>query len=234
MIDRLNSILGDSGLFVRGGFYPGPGDGVPDLPDGGEAGTVVLIGNAGPDMWRVFEREADLSHRNPLDSWLRPIIDDAARAVGAHVVLPNSGPPFVPLQDWAARAEPVNRSPVGILIHPLFGLWHVYRAALLFADCLELPPRDDAASPCETCVARPCLKVCPADAFLPDRFDAPACVSHVESEAGTNCRDRGCLARRACPVGRDYLHVPDQQMFHTAALLRAVKSGYGLKPDSGK
>ena len=114
------------------------------------------------------------------------------------------------------------------MLHPEFGLWHVYRAALLFRDRIELPPRIEAPSPCDTCGKKPCLAVCPADAFRPDRFDARACSSHVESAAGTNCRDRGCLARRACPVGRDYLYGNDQQAFHTAAMLAAVKLGYGL------
>lgn len=230
MLDRLNDILNVHGLFVRGGFHPGLEDDVPALPDGGETGTVILIGNAGAEMWHAFSEMADTGTKNPLDSWLRPIIEDAAAAVDAHALFPNSGPPFIPIQDWAQRAEPVDRSPLGIMIHPEFGLWHVYRAAFLFAGRVALPPRGDAASPCDSCVAKPCLKVCPADAFLPDRFDAPACAAHVESDAGTNCRDRGCLARRACPAGRDYLYVTDQQKFHTAAMLRAVKSGYGRKP----
>lgn len=231
MIDQLDEILRPSGLFVRGGFYPEPEDGVSVLPGGDAARTVVLIGNAGAGMWQAFAQDADLTARHPLDTWLRPRIEAAAEALGACPVFPNSGPPFVPIQDWAARAEPVYRSPIGIMIHPRFGLWHVYRAVFLFADRLELPQRADEDSPCDSCVAKPCLKVCPADAFLPDRFDAPACVSHVESDTGSNCRDRGCLARRACPIGRDYLYAPDQQKFHTAAMMWAVKSGFG--GDSG-
>jgi hypothetical protein len=227
MIDRLNTVLGDSGLFVRGGFYPTPDDAVPPLPDGSAAGTVVLVGNAGTAMWAAFAQTGDRSGRHPLDTWLRPRIQAAAASVGAHPVFPNSGPPFVPVQDWAARAEPVYRSPIGIMIHPEFGLWHVYRGAFLFADRIDLPPREDSASPCESCAKKPCLSVCPADAFLPDRFDAPACAAHVESAAGVNCRERGCLARRACPVGRDFLYERDQQAFHTAAMLGAVKRGYG-------
>ena len=229
MIDHLNDILRPAGLFVRGGFHPEPDDDIPDLPGGGRAGTVVLIGNAGADMWRAFSIAADMSARNPLDNWLRTKIDGAAGAVGAHVVLPNSGPPFVPIHEWAARAEPVYRSPIGIMIHSEFGLWHAYRAALLFPGRIALPSRGSDDSPCDTCARKSCLKVCPADAFLTDRFDASACAAHLESHAGTNCRVGGCLARRACPVGREYLYVPDQQKFHTAAMLRAVRSGYGLE-----
>ena len=231
MIDRLNTVLSESGLFVRGGFYPMLGDTVPSLPDGSAAGTVILVGNAGTAMWEAFAQTGDRSIRNPLDTWLRPRILAAAASVGAYPVFPNGGPPFVPVQDWAVRAEPVYRSPIGIMIHPEFGLWHVYRGAFLFADRIDLPPRQDSASPCESCEKKPCLSVCPADAFLPDRFDAPACAVHVESAAGVNCRERGCLARRACPVGRDFLYERDQQAFHTAAMLAAVKRGYGQTRD---
>jgi hypothetical protein len=231
MIDRLNDSLAGSGMFVRGGFYPDAADNVPALPDGSPPQTVILIGNAGPDMWHAFQRDADLSVRHPLDSWIRPKIEEVAATVGAHPVLPNDGPPFVPMQDWAARVEAVHRSPVGIMIHPEFGLWHVYRGALLFAGRIALPTREAQSSPCDTCANRPCLSVCPANAFLPDRFDAPACADHVESVAGTNCRERGCLARRACPVGREYQYVRDQQEFHTAAMVRAVRRGYGAAGD---
>jgi hypothetical protein len=227
MIDRLNSLLEASGLFVRGGFYPDDGDGVPTLANGEAAGTVLLIGNAGAAMWQVFQSEGNLTARHPQDTWLRPKIENVAEAVGAQPVFPNDGPPFVPVQDWAMKAEPVYRSPIGILIHPEFGLWHVYRGALLFEDRIELPARENVPSSCDSCAKKPCLSVCPADAFLPGRFDAPACAAHVESAAGANCRERGCLARRACPVGKDYLYVREQQAFHTAAMLAAVKRGYG-------
>lgn len=229
MIDKLNALLTGAGLFVRAGFQSVPADGVPPLADGSPASTVILIGNAGGDMWQAFDAQADRTLRHPLDNWLRPEIERVAADVGAMPVFPNDGPPFVPVQDWAVRAEPVYRSPIGIMIHPQFGLWHVYRAALLFSQEIDLPPRADVPSPCDSCEAKPCLSVCPADAFLPDRFDAQACVSHVDSAAGTVCRERGCLARRACPVGRDYLYGQDQQAFHTAALTAAVKRGYGVK-----
>ena len=230
MMEELNSLLYPAGLFYRGGFHPAPEDGVPALPNGKTAGTVLLIGNAGTPLWRAFDDEAERSIRNPLDTWLRRKIEIVADSIGATAVMPNDGPPFVPVQDWAMRAEPVYRSPIGILIHPDYGLWHVYRAALLFEDKLELPPPADKPNPCDTCAKKPCLAVCPADAFLPDSFKAEACADHVESADGTNCRNRGCLARRACPVGRNYLYEPAQQAFHTKAMVRAVRRGFGGKP----
>lgn len=224
MLQRLDGLLRPAGLFVRGGFHPGPADRAPPLEDGAQPGTLVLVGNAGASLWRRFTSDADMAADHPLDRWLRPRIRGAAREAGAEaVVFPEDGPPYPPLQDWAVKGDDVHRSPIGILIHPEFGLWHVYRAALLFRERLALPGRGSGASPCDRCEGRPCLAVCPADAFLPDRFDAASCVSHVESAEGANCLQRGCLARRACPVGRRYRYVPRQQAFHTAAMVRAAR-----------
>lgn len=228
LLTAIAESLHGTGLFYRGGFHPRLDDRVPPLRDGTKAGTVLLIGNAGPALWRAFTAAVpDRTISNPLDRWLNPILDRLASTLGATLVLPNCGPNFPPIQDWAMRAEPVYRSPIGILIHPDFGLWHVYRAALLVKERIPLPPRAEAPSPCDACATRPCLKVCPAGAFKPDRFDAQACVSHVDSPAGTNCQERGCLARRACPVGRDHAYPQEAGAFHMAAVVRAVRAGYG-------
>ena len=227
MIKKLNDLLNKYGLFVRGGFFPEPGDGIPLLSNGSPTRTVVLIGNAGSALWDSFTREVHNNGRHSLDHWLTPIITKAANKVDAEPIFPNQGPPFIPLAKWAMRAESVYRSPIGILIHSTFGLWHVYRAAFLFNDKVPVPNRSDDPNPCSSCVSQPCLRVCPADAFGSDRFNAYACSSFVESEWGENCRDRGCMARRACPIGRDYSYFPAQQKFHTAAMLEAVKKGFG-------
>ena len=216
-----------AGLFVRGGFHPGPDDRVPPLPDGRDTRTVLLIGNAGPAMWQAFRAAVpDIAGREPLDRWLRPQIEDAARAAGAHPLFPNDGPPFIPIQRWALRADAVHTSPIRLLIHPEFGLWHVYRAALLFPDRIEVPPRTHTASPCDTCAKKPCLRACPVDAFA-QGFDMAGCVAHVESDAGRNCMERGCMARRACPVGRASAYPADAQAFHTAAFLRSARRMLG-------
>lgn len=220
---KLADALKPAALFLRGGFHPDTSDAVPALPNGAPAATVLLAGNAGGAMWEKFSTAGpgpDI--RNPLDSWLKPQIIAAADAVGAHAILPNDGPPYVPIQDWAMRADPIHRSPTGIMIHPEFGLWHVYRAAFLFEEWIEFPLREELPNPCLTCSGQPCLTVCPVDAFKPDRFDYKSCSDHVAGSSGVTCRERGCMARRACPVGRDYAYPRDAQEFHTAAFLRAA------------
>jgi hypothetical protein len=221
---EINRLFAGTGLFVRGAFHPAPEDGVRALGDGRPAGTVVLVGNAGKAMWEAFRREVpELAGKDPLDSWVDAHLERAAAALGADLVFATRKP-WPPIQRWAMKAGGVHRSPIGILIHPGFGLWHVYRGALMFAERLELPPPPAAeSSPCDACAKKPCLSACPADAFTPGAFDMHACVGHVESAKGKACTTGGCLARRACPVGRAHAYVPEEGAFHMAAVVRTVR-----------
>ncbi len=107
---------------------------------------------------------------NPLDRWTRRVVDPIADGLGARAAYP-FGEPRWPFQRWALRAETLHPSPLGILIHDEYGLWHAWRAALLFAERLDLPPRSDAPSPCESCAEKPCLSACPVGAFSRSGYD---------------------------------------------------------------
>jgi epoxyqueuosine reductase QueG len=108
-----------------------------------------------------------------------------------------------------------------MLIHPRFGLWHSYRGALAFAAEIATPERPEIASPCSTCAERPCLTTCPVGAFTPAGYDVEACADWLRSAKGGACLAGGCLARRACPVGREFAHTAEQAAFHMRAFLAA-------------
>lgn len=184
--------------------------------------TLVLVGNAGPEMWRRFScsPENTLSV-DPLNSFSRRVVGGLAEKFGATALFPFTGPPFLPFLRWAQKAEPVWPSPIGPLIHSEYGLWHAYRGALAFAARMELPSRPRAERPCDTCADRPCLSTCPVGAFGESGYDVPRCVAHVDSSAGAECLTGGCLARRACPVGRKYAYSAQQAEFHTRAFVEA-------------
>ncbi|MBC8241719.1 MAG: hypothetical protein H8E30_14770 [Alphaproteobacteria bacterium] len=116
------------------------------------------------------------------------------------------------------RAEPVFSSPIGPLIHPDHGLWHAYRGALAFARKLDIPERPDRSNPCDTCADKPCLSTCPVGAFAPGHYDVQGCANHLTTQAGDVCLAQGCLARRACPVGRDNAYSEVQARFHMSLL----------------
>ena len=207
--------LAQHGLLARGGFHPDDGDGVPSVP-GGPAGTVVLVGNAGPAMWKHFAGTEELRDgaSDPLDRWTRRVVGEVAAELGAAALFPFGGPSYLPFQRWAMRAEPVHPSPLGMLIHPEYGLWHAYRAALVWGERLDLPARPATPSPCDACAEKPCLTTCPVGAFTRKGYDVPTCVRHLDTPAGTDCMELGCRARRACPVGEGYRYAPMQAEFH--------------------
>jgi len=221
---EIGAALTAHGLRLRGGFHPDADDGLPAPADGSDAGTLLLVGHAGADMWRQFSASrflaGDGAGSAPLDDWSRKVIGEVATTFSALPLYPFEGPPYWPFQRWAQRAEPVHPSPLGPLIHPEFGLWHAYRGALLLPGRLPLPPVAASPSPCESCAERPCLNRCPVDAVAEGAYDVPACTGHVGGPHGGDCRERGCLARRACPVGQAYAYGPAQAAFHMAAFLR--------------
>jgi hypothetical protein len=199
-----------------------------DLP--GKARFLLLIGNAGPAMFARFRRER-FSAGDMLDDWSRHAIGRLARRIDADAVFPFDTPP-PPFLAWARRAGAAHVSPLGLNIHPRFGLWHAYRAALLFPVAFDLPPMSAGAHPCETCEGRPCLSACPVGAFTGASYHVDACVDHLVRPEGGQCMEGGCLARRACPVGRAFTYAPEQAQFHMNAFRATqVKSRGHSGPD---
>ncbi len=217
--DEIAVGLSRFGLIARGGFQVEPGDGVPALAGNRPARTVVIAGNAGPAMWRAFAGSDANSGPDPLDRWSGSVLAAIAGEFGAEWVAPSDGPPYAPFQRWAMRADTVFASPLGLLIHPEWGLWHGYRGAVLFAERIAVPERRSLASPCASCVDRPCLSACPVGAFTGTEYQAGDCAAYLKTPAGTACMAGGCLARHACPVGRGFRPHPDQARFHMRAFV---------------
>jgi len=204
------------GFVPLGWFRPRPEDGMAS-----SAQWVLLLGNAGPAMFSRFQRER--RGNETLDAWTRQVIGGLAGELGALALFP-SDRPHAPFISWAIRTGEMHASPLGLAIHPGYGLWHALRAALLFATPPALPPPEPSPHPCERCAAKPCLHACPVAAIGPGRYDAQACAAHLESTAGRDCLERACRARRACPIGREYAHGPEQAAFHMQAFLAALRS----------
>ena len=183
--------------------------------DMGETKFVILIGNAGPAMFARFAR----SGVDTLDEWTRAGVEPLAIDLDAKAVFPFDVP-HQPFLSWARRGGAGHVSPLGLNIHPTYGLWHAYRAALLFPVEFDLPRASTGAHPCESCALKPCLSACPVSAFDGKTYDVDGCGVHVN--AGPNdCMDGGCLARRACPIGVQYQYAKPQAQFHMQAFARA-------------
>ena len=222
----LEHALVDHGLRLRGGWIPTPQDDLPLLGSGASAAAVWMVGQAGSECWPVFSSSPFFSDGlpDPMDRWSKSIGDDLALRLGGVAVYPSDGPPYAPFQQWAQRAEPLQRSPLLLQIHPQYGLWHAYRFALLLPDVSEQDRHwlaRTAAVPmadlCLQCDGQPCLTACPVGAFAPYVYATDVCADHLHGEQGQPCVTQGCLARRACPVGPPHRYVSAHAAFHMQA-----------------
>jgi hypothetical protein len=222
MVSALRAALEPHGIFMRGVVCFEDGEVGPVLASGAPAESVVLLGNIGGSIWEPFSQwraaPGNFERRDPLDDWSKSVIGPLSGTLGATAYFP-SDPPWQPFQSWAMRAEGLKPSPLGILVHPEYGLWHGYRGALGFGFRLDIQQVATGAHPCDDCREKPCLSNCPVDAVTPAAFEVATCRSHLRTPIGQGgCMRGGCLARNACPVGSAYRYPREQLAFHMAAL----------------
>ena len=156
--------------------------------------SLLLIGNRGSSYWPHFSHSKEFAdgQADPLDRWSKRI----ARALcqqhaGYRPLFPSDGPPWLPFQRWAMATRCLFRSPLGLLIHPDYGLWHSFRFALLFdPDGISdtTADRPDCSSPCDSCAGKPCLDTCPVNAFGKAGYDFMSCVDFLKANPrSTDC-----------------------------------------------
>ncbi|MEW6634123.1 MAG: hypothetical protein AB1440_24885 [Pseudomonadota bacterium] len=218
-VGSIAAALSVNGLILRGGLNFMADDARPVGPSGAPARSALLVGQAGAAPWPHFLRWREQQPQtiaNPLDTWSRQMIGAVANEFSARAVSP-SDRPYLPFQQWAMRAEGLKPSPLGILMHPEYGLWHAYRGALLFEDEIGVPEPQAVIHLCDACIDKPCLKSCPVNAYSTEGFAYQSCLAHVRGPEGEPCRGGGCLDRNACPYGADYRYPAEVQAFHMAS-----------------
>jgi hypothetical protein len=220
-IELIRSRAQTLGLAIRGACHVGPGEFDHPALSGGQLKTILLLGFTGSVQWPEFASSPEAADGlpHPLDRWSRRKLGRLAAEFNARAAYP-SDVPILPFQQLARRCERVFPSPIGLLIHTKWGLWHAYRGALIFPEHLALPETVTCGSPCLGCEAKPCLSSCPVGAFNSGSYNLEVCVQHVLSEQGVDCRELGCRARRACPIGDQSRYLPEQAQFHMRAFLR--------------
>jgi hypothetical protein len=216
--------MAGQGLEPRGWF----GLEAADIPAGAElepGAAALLIGNHGRAMWHAFAASPEFSdgRPDPMDRWTRRVV------LGALAGLPQPsralfpfGADLWPFQRFAKRAMGLKPSPLGLLIHPQYGLWHALRAAIVFPQIDAPEPQvRELIHPCDACIEKPCLNTCPVNAFSPSGFAVTACRSYIDGpissqsdSSGPDCMNEGCAARNACPVGAEWRYGEAQLRFH--------------------
>jgi len=201
------------------------------------ARSIIVLGNGGAAMWRAFTAHAAghpgwMDRDNPLDDFIRLAIEDGVaaevRASGARftTVYPFvNDAPTLNFMEAAKLAGLAGPSIIGIALHPVYGPWLAFRAALLTDVELDAPGPALAFDPCPSFVSRSCISACPAGAVaFPAGWDIPRCLIHrVEVEA--DCDDR-CHARVGCVIGPQHRYPDDELAYHQRRALRAMRPYY--------
>jgi len=203
VVDALDHALAPHGLRTLG-----------DCPDGDR--TITLIGPDEPAFWGIFRDSPEYGDGapDPLDRWSARVLSAVADEFDAEALFPFGGPPYAPFFTWAKQTGRFWASPLNFLVHDEVGLFVSFRGAIRWQAA---PHLGTAPQPCLTCAGQPCATACPVGAF-DNGYEVAACKAHVASDAGTDCRTRGCLARRACPVSQG-TRLPAQAAFHMEAFL---------------
>jgi epoxyqueuosine reductase len=201
------------------------------------ARSIIVLANGGGALWAALKRHAGRNpgwweREHPLDDFTREVIErevaPAARAAGAHctAVYPfmatGATLNFVELGKAAGLAGP---SILGVVVHPTFGPWIAFRAALLVNEPIDAPGDALGFDPCPSCTARSCIAACPVGAVnFPAGWDIPKCLTHrVEDEP--DCAMR-CHARVACVLGPEHRYPDDEMGHHQQRALRAMRPWY--------
>jgi epoxyqueuosine reductase len=199
--------------------------------------SIVLIGNGGVDFWRAFKthvaaNQGWLERENPLDDFTREVINREIvmpiQTAGARciAVFPfgSSGRTlnFMQLAMLSGLAGP---SILGVVVHPVFGPWIAFRAALLLDREVDHPGDALNFDPCPTCITRSCISACPALAVsFPSGWDIPRCLMH-RVEAHPDCSYR-CHARVACVLGPSHRYPDDELAYHQTRALLVMRPFY--------
>ena len=187
--------------------------------------TGVLIGNTGPDMWSEFSLSPEYADggMDPMNRWTKRVLETLAQGLCETCIFPFDEP-YWPFQRFLSSAAGLKPSPLGLYMHPEYGLWHALRGVLVFSsDEYELLSHFNAEDensegmiqhPCDSCDHKPCLSACPVDAFTGSALNVDPCFAHLDSKNDPACMEIGCRARHACPIGTQHRYTNEQIRFH--------------------
>ena len=220
----LEAELGIFGLHLRGILKPDTEQAELLQVEADSDISIALVGNIGSSYWPVFSQSSEYRDGRPdsLDRWSMRVAQQVAAVFRARAIFPFEGPPYYPFLQWAKCSDALSQSPLGLMIHPQYGLWHSYRFGLLISQShLPVQQNTSVESLCRKCEAQPCLHGCPIDAFSTTGYDVGKCAAYLKQTRDALCHQQGCLARLACPIGKEYRYDSAQHTFHLRAFLGA-------------
>jgi len=109
-------------------------------------------------------------------------------------------------------------------VHPVYGPWIAFRAALLVDVGIDSPGDALGFDPCPRCTARTCIPACPAGALVSARMGHSEVPDH-RVEVETDCAPR-CHARAGCVLGPEHRYPDDELSYHQMRALRSMRPYY--------
>jgi len=185
--------------------------------------SLVLLGNGGSLFWEKMQNSGFQSD-NPFDdfsiSLLERTISEYWNLENYKILYPDNQ--LIPLMKIGELAGWHHPSPMGIGIHPTYGLWFAYRIAFVTTADLVKQREDSKEHHCMNCSSKPCIDACPAKALIEDGpMDTQKCISYCVTE-GTLCNSK-CLSRVSCLIASDKRYTDEQLHYHYSRALKIFK-----------
>lgn len=211
-----------------------------------QAKTILVIGNGGGGFWQGF-RAYCAQHPSYRQERTHPLDDYTVEIVEATLtpLLQTTGASYRYVYPFRFWTEPVSfmhlaraaglagPSLLGVTIHPVYGPWMALRAAVLLELELALPPQAAGFDPCPTCVERPCISACPANAISEKKgWDIPECVHH-RMQHQDDCVEY-CHARYHCVYGREHHYPLDELQYHQRQSFAEMRKYFQSQPARGE
>lgn len=196
---------------------------------------LLLFANGGPQFWHAFSAYR-IQFADSVDNVDDPM-DQYARAIVAAFLEENKlnhqfqfvypGSYVLNLQSLGRLLGWHQDTPLKIGLHPLYGVWFAYRAAVLVNSDFPSTAWIDSSttvSPCQTCASKACVVSCPAGAVTAAQYYLDQCLDYRTQE-NSPCAQR-CISREACPVAPEYRYSDEQIRYHykqSLTMLRKIK-----------
>ena len=173
---------------------------------------LILFGHGGRRLWEAVQASG-VGGQDPIDEYSTQTISHwfASHAPDRHYRILYPGDQPIALQSLGQLAGWHHASPFMVGIDETWGSWSAYRAVLLTDTHFAPSAKVDRNHPCRSCLDTPCIERCPARALDEGRLDLDRCLD-FRRQAASPCQYT-CLARLACPVGREHRY-SDEQIRH--------------------